>query len=47
MNYKLFLIWLILIVLWNFGFPSAGPIFDVIIAVLLSFIMKLLEDFIK
>tara|TARA_Y100001970_G_scaffold208093_1_gene253566 strand:+ start:666 stop:809 length:144 start_codon:yes stop_codon:yes gene_type:complete len=47
MNYKLFLIWFILIVLWNFGFPSADPIFDVIIAVLLSFIMKFLEDFIK
>ena len=46
MNYKLFLIWFILIVLWNFGFPSADPIFDVIIAVLLSFIMKFLEDFI-
>ena len=47
MNYKLFLIWFILIVLWNFGFPSTDPIFDVIIAVLLSFIMKFLEDFIK
>ena len=47
MNYKLFLIWFILIILWNFGFPSADPIFDVIIAVLLSFIMKFLEDFIK
>ena len=47
MNYKLFLIWFILIVLWNFWFPSADPIFDVIIAVLLSFIMKFLEDFIK
>ena len=29
-------IWLILIVAWNFGYPKATPIQDVIIAVILS-----------
>ena len=47
MNLKIFLIWLILIVLWNFGFPNASPLFDVIMAILLSFLSRILEDFIK
>ena len=47
MNFKFFLIWLLLVVLWNFGFPNAAPIFDVIIAILLYFLSKILEDFIK
>ena len=47
MNLKIFLIWLLLVVLWNFGFPDAAPIFDVIAAILLSFLSKALEDFIK
>lgn len=29
-------IWLILVVLWNYGYPSASPFLDVLIAVLLS-----------
>ena len=29
-------IWLILIVIWNFGYPKATPVQDVIIAVILS-----------
>ena len=33
---KSWFIWLILIVIWNFGWPNAKPIWDVIIAVLLS-----------
>ena len=47
MNLKIFLIWLLLIVLWNFGFPNASPLFDVIMAILLSFLSRILEDFIK
>jgi len=30
-------IWLLGVIIWNFGFPSAPPIVDVIAAVLLSF----------
>ena len=29
-------IWLALVILWNFGFPQATPILDVLIAVVLS-----------
>jgi len=34
---KVFIIWLIAVVVWNFVFPSVPPIADVIVAVLLSF----------
>tara|TARA_B100000700_G_scaffold41983_1_gene42941 strand:- start:163 stop:300 length:138 start_codon:yes stop_codon:yes gene_type:complete len=36
-----FLIWIILVCLWNFGFPQATPIYDVLAAVALSFISKI------
>tara|TARA_B100001029_G_C14636888_1_gene222200 strand:+ start:53 stop:193 length:141 start_codon:yes stop_codon:yes gene_type:complete len=35
---KIYIIWLIGVILWNFGYPSAKPIEDVIAAVVLSFI---------
>ena len=36
-----FLIWFTLVCLWNFGVPGAAPIYDVIAAVLLSFVVKI------
>ena len=30
------LIWLILVILWNYGFPEATPFQDVLVAVILS-----------
>jgi len=33
---KIFLFWLILVILWNFGFPGARPICDVVVAIILS-----------
>tara|TARA_B100000965_G_scaffold261719_1_gene220774 strand:- start:22 stop:162 length:141 start_codon:yes stop_codon:yes gene_type:complete len=44
---KIYLIWLIGVVLWNFGYPSASPLEDVIAAVVLSFISIYLKKFIK
>tara|TARA_Y100000590_G_scaffold447529_1_gene582885 strand:+ start:84 stop:224 length:141 start_codon:yes stop_codon:yes gene_type:complete len=35
---KIYIIWLIGVILWNFGYPKATPLEDVIVAVLLSFI---------
>jgi len=35
--------WLILVILWNFGFPSAKPIYDVMVAVVLSIIFILIK----
>ena len=34
------IIWLILVVLWNFGFPKATPFQDVVVAVILSAIAE-------
>jgi hypothetical protein len=35
---KIYIIWLIGVIIWNFGFPNATPTADVIVAVLLSFL---------
>jgi hypothetical protein len=35
--------WLALVILWNFGFPNAKPIYDVLVAVLLSIIFILIK----
>jgi hypothetical protein len=43
MNYKVYFIWVFLVVLWNFGVPKALPFFDVLIAIILSFFSKYLE----
>ena len=44
---KVFIIWLAGVVLWNFGYPTASPIEDVIAAVVLSFISLYLKKIIK
>jgi len=36
-----FSIWLLLVCAWNFGVPEAEPIYDVSMAVLLSFVTKI------
>ena len=45
MNHKIFSVWLLLVVLWNFGVPKALPIYDVLVAVVLSFFSKYLEKY--
>ena len=40
---KLYIMWVVLVFLWNFGFPEAKPIWDVLAAVLLSLIIKIPE----
>jgi len=44
---KVFIIWLVGVILWNFGYPSASPLEDVIAAIMLSFISMYLKKFIK
>ena len=44
---KIYIIWLIGVVLWNFGFPNASPIADVVVAVLLSFLSIGLKKYFK
>ena len=41
------LVWLILVILWNFGFTEATPLQDVVVAVILSLlfiIIKLMQS---
>tara|TARA_B110000967_G_C18863039_1_gene551118 strand:+ start:314 stop:472 length:159 start_codon:yes stop_codon:yes gene_type:complete len=35
--------WLILVIFWNYGYPNATPIYDVLIAVGLSLIFILIK----
>ena len=44
---KIYLIWLIGIIAWNFGVPNATPIEDVIVAIILSFLSIGLKKIIK
>jgi hypothetical protein len=44
---KIYIIWLVGVVLWNFGYPSAKPIEDVIAAILLSFLSMGLKKYFK
>jgi cytochrome b subunit of formate dehydrogenase len=44
---KIYVIWLIGVVIWNFGFPNAQPIEDVIVAILLSFLSIGLKKYLK
>ncbi len=44
---KTYIIWLILVIIWNFGFPNATPLADVIAAILLSFLSLILNKYLK
>ena len=44
---KIYFIWLICVIIWNFGFPNATPIADVIVATLLSFLSMGLKKWLK
>ena len=35
--------WLILVIIWNYGYPSASPLEDVIVAVILSLMFIVLK----
>jgi len=41
------LIWLVLVILWNYGYPSASPFLDVLVAVLLSMLNILILRILK
>tara|TARA_Y100000996_G_scaffold370777_1_gene318623 strand:- start:190 stop:330 length:141 start_codon:yes stop_codon:yes gene_type:complete len=44
---NVFIIWLVMVVAWNFGYPAASPLEDVIVAVILSFFSSFLKKFLK
>jgi len=41
---KSYLFWILLVVMWNFGFPNASPTQDVLAAVVLSFFAQFSKD---
>ena len=41
----IYIIWLIGIILWNFGVPDASPLEDVLVAVALSFLSMSLKKY--
>tara|TARA_B100000575_G_C23056046_1_gene607974 strand:- start:608 stop:775 length:168 start_codon:yes stop_codon:yes gene_type:complete len=40
-------VWLVLVILWNYGYPSASPFEDVFVATILSLLNILFLKFIK
>ena len=44
----IWILWLTLVILWNYGYPEASPFFDVIVAIVLSiiniFIIRILKS---
>ena len=44
---NVFTIWLVLVVAWNFGYPDASPVEDVIVAIILSLFSTILKKYIK
>ena len=44
---KIYIIWLIGVILWNFSYPSATPLMDVLAAIILSFVSVGLKKYFK
>ena len=44
---KVYIIWLIGVIIWNFGFPEAVPVADVVASILLSFLSIGLKKYLK
>ena len=45
---KIYLIWLIGVIVWNYGVPQATPLQDVLVAVALSFLSSMgLKKYLK
>ncbi|MDB9831555.1 hypothetical protein OAC19_00565 [Candidatus Pelagibacter sp.] len=44
---NIYIIWLIAVIAWNYCFPGAAPVADVIVAVLLSLLSMGLKKYIK
>jgi len=37
------LVWFVLVILWNYGFPNASPFQDVLVAVILSVLFIIIQ----
>ena len=46
-NNKIYLIWLAGVITWNYGFPQAAPLLDVLVTLILSFLSFALKKYLK
>ena len=44
---NIFTIWLVMVTAWNFGYPEASPLEDVVAAVILSLFSTILKKYLK
>ena len=44
---KIYLIWLVGVIVWNYGVPQATPLQDVLAAIALSFLSMALKKYLK
>ena len=44
---NVFIIWLVFVVAWNFGYPKASPLEDVVVAIILSLFSTVLKKYLK
>ena len=44
---KIYIIWLLGVILWNYGVPNASPLEDVIVAIVLSLLTIVLKKYTK
>ena len=44
---NIFIIWLILVIAWNFGYPEASPLEDVCVAIILALLNLFLKKYLK
>ena len=44
---KIYIIWLLAVILWNYGVPTASPLEDVLVAIVLSFLTIVLKKYTK
>ena len=39
----IWLVWLFLVIAWNYGYPEASPFYDVVVAALLAILVTLIK----
>ena len=44
---KVYIFWLVGVILWNYGYPEAKPLWDVAAAIILSFMSVGLKKYLK
>ena len=41
---RVFALWVALVILWNYGYPDDEPIYDVLVAIGLFFMVKIMRN---